>query len=94
MVRVPNTRVTLMSQGGLTRHSSSWEALSPAEIDRFIRQSRRAIRIHRRYALSPDVDKAETALAAICTRQALLTELLDVASPERRQEIETMLDRE
>ena len=93
MVRVPNTRATSRSDGGLTRHPS-WEAQSAADIDRFISQSRRAIRSHRRGALSLDVDKAEAALAAIEATQSLLRELLHVVSPDRRQEIEMILERE
>jgi len=93
MVRITNTRAALSSDRDLPKHRS-WQALSAVEIDRFIRQSRRALRSHRRDARSADVSTAETALAAVETTRALLRELLGVVAPEKRQEIQMILDRE
>jgi len=88
MVRVPDTKAVASSA------TSPLAELSLEDIDRLIRQSRRAIRSHRRDALSRDVETAEAALAAIETSKAILRELLNFVPPERVPEIEAIVERE
>ena len=88
MVRVPDTKAVASSD------TSPLAELSLEDIDRLIRQSRRAIRSLRRDALSRDVETAEAALAAIETTKAMLRELLSVAPPEKLPEIESIIEQE
>lgn len=88
MVRVPDTKAVASIA------TSSLAELSLEDIERLIRQSRRAIRSLRRDALSRDVETAEAALAAIETSKAILRELLNFVPPERVLEIEAIVERE